>query len=77
MNSRELEITLQKIGVPHEYYSILQGGLPNEKLCLINSEGTWEVFYSERGIKSGTRIFTDEESACAYFFEKIKIYAVN
>ena len=49
-------------------------GLPNEALCITNDE-KWEVYYSERGRKSGLREFQNEEDACEYFLEKVKRYA--
>ena len=52
----------------------MKGGLPNEALCITNDE-KWEVYYSERGRKSGLREFQNEEDACEYFLEKVKRYA--
>lgn len=68
----DLEKELRELNISQEIYSILKGGLPNEQLCLVKCENNWEVYYSERGRKSGLKIFTDEESACNYFFEKVK-----
>lgn len=72
MNIQTLEKQLHILGIPEDMYS-LEGGLPNEKLCIVQ-DGSWQVYYSERGCKSGLREFTTEEEACAYFFETIKSY---
>ncbi|WP_273449546.1 hypothetical protein [Streptococcus ferus] len=71
----ELRNTLIEWKVPEELYSIMLGGLPNEKLCLTeNPENKWEVYYSERGRKTGLKIFNSEEEACEYFLKKLSRY---
>lgn len=56
-------------------YSLLKGGYPNEAFCLINTEDGWEVYYSERGQKSGYRRFSSESEACEYMERKLMKYA--
>lgn len=74
MNIQTLEKQLHILDIPEDMYSILEGGLPNEKLCIVQEEN-WQVYYSERGCKSGFREFQTEKEACAYFLERIKLYA--
>ena len=71
----ELERELQKIGVPKDFYSIMTGGLPNEKLC-IAKEDKWQVYYSERGCKTGLKVFDQETEACEYFYNLAKSYGL-
>lgn len=71
----ELEKALEDINVPKDFYSILKGGLPNEQLCLVQEENKWQVYYSERGRKSGLKTFDTEANACEYFYNKLKKYA--
>ncbi|MFS0749854.1 hypothetical protein [Oceanobacillus sp. 1P07AA] len=71
----ELEQKLQEINVPKDIYSILKGGLPNEQYCITKDGDNWEVYYSERGKKSGLKIFDDEDKACEYFYKKVEKYA--
>ena len=52
MRVNELKNKLDEIGVPQNLYSIMTGGLPNERLCIVN-EKMWQVYYSERGKKVG------------------------
>lgn len=59
-----------------DLYSIMTGGLPNENLCIVK-DGKWQVYYSERGNKSGLKIFETETEACEYFLHKIKRYATK
>jgi hypothetical protein len=50
----------------------LTGGLPVE--CQVHNQKsgeTWEVYYSERGEKTGLRAFDSEASACQFFLEEI------
>lgn len=52
MKKDELRSALINKGISRSYYS-LEGGLPNEKLCLDYENSKWVVYYSERGIKTG------------------------
>lgn len=72
----ELECALVQMGISSDLYSIMTGGLPNEKLCIVK-EDKWQVYYSERGNRSGLKIFETETEACEYFLHKIKRYAVK
>lgn len=72
----ELEEKLDEIGVPKDLYSIMVGGLPNEKLCIIKTE-QWEIYYSERGHKVGMKKFETETEACEYFYKKMKRYGIQ
>lgn len=64
-----LEILMQK-NIPNDLYS-LKGGLPNERYCLNEFNGNWEVYYSERGVKSQLKDFSNEEEACEYLYNKL------
>lgn len=70
MNKRELEKRLIKEGITKDSYC-LNGGYPNESYCLFKNNGRWEVYYSERGRKSGLKLFMSEEEACEYFYNKL------
>ena len=72
----ELESELEQMGVPSDFYSIMIGGLPNEKLCIVR-EDKWKVYYSERGSKDGLKTFETETEACEYFLRKMKRYATK
>ena len=74
MTVNELKDKLDEIGVPPDLYSIMIGGLPNERLCIVKEE-MWQVYYSERGRKVGQKVFETEEEACEYFYEKMKRYS--
>lgn len=70
----ELKNRLDEIGVPQNLYSIMVGGLPNERLCIVK-EDMWQVYYSEHGKKVGQKFFETEEEACKYFYEKMNRYS--
>lgn len=69
MTVEQLEKELEMMEIPQELYSIMVGGLPNEKLC-IAKEDKWQVYYSEHGSKSGLKLFETESEACEFFFAK-------
>ncbi len=73
MTINELQVKLDELNISKELYS-LQGGLPNEKLCLVK-EDTWKIYYSERGSRTGEKAYESEEEACEVFLRKLKRYA--
>lgn len=72
MTIEKLKDELNKMKIPKDIYSILGEGLPNEMMCIQHVDKKWEVFYSERGLKSGLVVFEDEDHACNYFFKVMK-----
>lgn len=70
----ELESELEQMGVPSNFYSIMIGGLPNEKLCIVR-EDKWKVYYSERGSKNGLKTF--ETIMAQLSRQKSKIFIMN
>lgn len=71
MNVQELKIIFESEEIPKDMYSF-KGGLPNESYCIMPVDGQWEVYYSERGIKSGSKLFDTEEDACLYLYNCVK-----
>lgn len=71
MKKEELRQKLIERGVPSDFYN-LQGGLPNESLCLNYDNPYWEVYYSERGQKRDLKKFLNESEACDYFYSIVK-----
>lgn len=71
MNKKELQERLSLEKIPTNVYS-LNGGLPSEKLCLGEVTGKWEVYYSERGDRTGLVTFDVETEACEHFY--IRLY---
>jgi hypothetical protein len=68
MNRAELEVILRERNVSPLAYC-LGGGLPNERYTLDQSGAKWSVYYSERGLRSGERVFESEDEACRYLLE--------
>jgi len=66
----ELKAALVRERVRPDAYSFA-GGLPNESYCIAPCSDGWEVYYSERGGKTGRQIFRDESSACEYFLAQL------
>jgi hypothetical protein len=71
MNREQLNVQLATLRIDPSAYC-LSGGLPNECLVLNQTQnGKWEVYYSERGEKSGLRVFDSEENAVQHFLDVI------
>ena len=75
MTVEELKKKLDELNIQQDLYSLMIGGFPNEAYCLIKNEDGWEVYYSERGNKRGTRQFASESDACEYLEERLRKYA--
>ena len=70
MKKEELQQILINASVPKDLYN-LNGGIPNEAFCLNNEGNIWEVYYSERGVKSQLKKFLSEDEACNYFYKTL------
>lgn len=72
MNIKQLEKLFIRSEVPKDAYSF-SGGLPNEAYCMNRTEGgKWEVYYSERGQKTGLQVFEDEPGACLEMIRRLE-----
>lgn len=71
MTTEELRTLLIEEGFRSDSYC-LEGGLPSEAYCLENRRSEWEVYYSERGDRSGERTFSSESEACANLLERLR-----
>jgi len=70
MKKNELQQKLISENISLDMYS-LNGGLPNEAFCLSEINGIWEVYYSERGNKTGLKVFNKEEDACQCLYDTL------
>lgn len=68
MNRERLQELAAAEHVREDAYS-LDGGLPFERYVLAIVEGGWAVYYSERGERTGLKIFETEDEACSHLFE--------
>ena len=72
MTIKELNDYLSNSRVPTSEYAINPVGFPDEKLCIVELEdGTWQVFFSERGRKFDVMDFNSEADACDYFAREL------
>ena len=79
MKIAELHINLKELGVSEDKYYLhgLYGSTDDsDKLALIMRKGKYtvdyEVYYKEKGEKNPIRIFSTEEDACLYIYERLK-----
>lgn len=64
-------IILENKKIPIDSYS-LNGGFPNESLCITLEGDKWEVYYSERGKKTQLTFFETETEACEQFYARLQ-----
>ncbi len=70
MNRAELRAALDAAEVQPRAYS-LDGGLPDERLCLEERADGWAVYYSERGLRTTETLYPTESEACDAFYAKL------
>jgi len=70
MNVKELEVKLLTEGFDQKSYEFYLE-YPNEAYTIHEGKIKWEVYYGERGCKSGLKKFKTEDEACKYFYQLI------
>lgn len=73
MNIQELQKEIEKLGIPSHYYSI-NGSISADIYVLNKVYNYWEFFYiDERGGQNNYRRFDNENDACIYMLEALKV----
>jgi hypothetical protein len=70
VDRRELAEQLKTIQAPADSYAI--GEINDEALCLVEENGGWSIFYSERGLRTEEQRFGAESRACEAFLQRLK-----
>ena len=70
MNIDQLRLKLNELEIKKDAYSLLSSP-KDETYCLEYKFGQWSYFYSERGQRSGEKVFSNECEACIYFYDQI------
>ncbi|WP_387468265.1 hypothetical protein [Photorhabdus sp. RM323S] len=70
MNKEELRKRLKENKISSSYYS-LEGGAPDDRICLSYEDEYWLVYHAERGARSWVESFEKEEDACQRFWDYV------
>lgn len=68
MNSSALHALLEQENMDPAAYD-LTGHARDETYVLESAGGTWTVFFSERGLRTGERRFDHEDDACRHLLD--------
>ena len=71
MDINKLQLLLKESGVPDEMYNLHEVGRDDERFCLRKNENQWQVYFSERGVKTIDEMFETESEACQYIYEQL------
>ena len=71
MKKEELKIQLQKYGVDEWLYNLDENGRNDERYCLTRKVQKWNVYFSERGIKTTDELFESEDEACQFIYNRL------
>ena len=72
MKTKELKKTLKAAGIPTDLYNLDGKGRDDERLCLVNEDSKWVVYYLERGVRTTELFFDCEEEACDYILKSVR-----
>lgn len=72
MTVHELQTRLFELDIPHYYYNICgSGDEEDQRICVVNEDGKWLVYYSEDGDRLELSEYSTEEDACADCFSRL------
>ena len=72
MTKEQLRSILQQREFDPVSYS-LDEALPSEKYVVFDKgAGRWSVYYSERGRRTGEKVFDNEDAACRYLLQVLE-----
>ncbi|WP_293778152.1 hypothetical protein [uncultured Oxalicibacterium sp.] len=67
---KDLQLELEKLGVPRRVYSI--GRPADERLCIEQRGGRWDVYFIERGKETTLRVFPSESDAALFMLSELR-----
>lgn len=70
MNISSLTRKLDEIGVPSYLYNLDGIGRKDERFCMEFVNNEWQVYFSERGIKTINERFASEDEACQFIYKQ-------
>ncbi len=73
MTVEQLEKELEMMEIPQELYSIMVGGLPNEKNYALQRKINGKYIIASVVAKSGLKLFETESEACEFLRKMKKI----
>lgn len=65
----QLVVLLDSLGVPRSHYSL--GRHRDERTCLVEDSGLWQVYYAERGQTENLHEFFTFEEAKRYLLKEL------
>jgi inhibitor of KinA sporulation pathway (predicted exonuclease) len=71
MDFRELKRKLEKANIREDTYSIDVIGYTERYVISKVNNKKWEIYYSERGLKTGLKEYDNEDEACQAFLKHI------
>lgn len=74
MRLKELKQKLKEEKIsPYRYsFDEKSGYIMGDTTVLVQKDGKWQVYYTERGSIFNLHVFNTEEEACEYFYQEIE-----
>ncbi len=70
MDKKQLMDILKKSHYPEDSYGIDE--IKNESLCMVEEHDLWVIFYSEKGQRSDSEYYDNENVACSEFLRQYR-----
>ena len=70
MNIEDLNKIFTNEKISKSIYS-LNGGVPDDKVCIDKTKGIWRIYYAERGGKNILGEFCNEDEACRFMYDRV------
>ena len=71
MNVMQLQAKLDAEGVNPRAYSLTGGDYDERYVLSLEASGRWIIYFSERGERTGERVFSSEAEACEEFLKTV------
>ena len=72
MDRNELKNLLMNKNIPTYVYNLDEVGRDDERLCLRLADGKWNVYFSERGVKTTNLFFDSEDEIIQDLYKSIQ-----
>jgi len=71
MNKEEFIKAAKKKHIPFFYFNLDETGRDDERFNLVREGEKWNVYYSERGVKTTNKYFDSESEALEYMLSEL------
>ncbi|MDE7295395.1 MAG: hypothetical protein K2N72_13310 [Oscillospiraceae bacterium] len=76
MNKNKLKEILAKNKIPEWYYNVDESGETDDRICMVQENNKWKVYYTERGKQYDVIFLNSESEACEEILKRFDISGI-